>query len=215
MSDSIVTLADCRPTIDEADPDDAHFHDAVAVFGGVRARLIGIACRILGSWNEAEDIVQDAWMRWQLCDRATVRNPTAFLVTTTTRLAINAAQSARVRRELYVGEWLPEPVALGEDPTLGVERSEGLELGIRLLREQLTPMERGAYVLHEAFCYPYTEIATMLQTTEGNARKLASRATRHLAEDRHRSVGTVGATATRRRGRGRRARSGDRGGIRC
>src|SRR4026207_1034819 len=98
--------------------------DGLSDFISVRSRLFGIAYRMLGSAVEAEDIVQDAWMRWQTTDRSVVQNSPAFLVTTTTRLAINVAQSARSRRETYVGPWLPEPVDTTADPRLGAERSE-------------------------------------------------------------------------------------------
>ena len=181
MSNAAVTLAPGRRTTR-----DSRLDGDAAAFGEVRKRLMGIAYRILGSWSEAEDIVQDAWLRWQLYDRATVVNPTAFLVTTTTRLAINAAQSARVRRESSVGQWLSEPVATCEDPALGAERSDVLELGILLLLERLAPTERATYVLHEAFDYPYPQIAEILQTTEVNARQLVSRARKHLATGRRR-----------------------------
>ena len=93
--------------------------EAVAVFTSVRPRLFGIAYRMLASATEAEDLVQEVWLRWQTCDRATVLNPAAFLATTTTRLAINALQSARVRRETYIGPWLPKPVDTSADPYLG------------------------------------------------------------------------------------------------
>ena len=101
-------------------------------------------------------------------------NPTAFLVTTTTRAAINAAQSARARRESCVGRWLPEPVAPGGDPALVAEHSDVLEMGILLLLERLAPTERAAYVLHEAFDYPYAQIAQMMQTTEVNTRQFGA-----------------------------------------
>src|SRR5690349_11386280 len=93
--------------------------EAARVFTQLRPRLFGIAYRMLGSASEAEDLVQDVWLRWQGYDRATVENPAAFLSTTTTRLAINELQSARARRETYVGPWLPEPVDTGADPYLG------------------------------------------------------------------------------------------------
>ena len=153
----------------------------VSEFARLHPRLVAIAHRIVGSRTEAEDIVQDAWLRWQTYDRTTVLNSTAFLVTTTTRLAINAAQSARARRESSVGHWLHEPVATSDDPALGAERREALELGIRLLLQRLSSTERAAYVLRRAFDYPYAEIATMLQLTEANARQLVSRASKHLA----------------------------------
>ncbi|WP_246485830.1 sigma factor [Kribbella qitaiheensis] len=133
--------------------------EAAAGFAGVRPRLFGIAYRMLGSSAEAEDIVQDAWLRWQAYDRSKVIEPAAFLATTTTRLAINAAQSARVRRESYIGPWLPEPIDTANDPALGAERDDALELAQLHLLEKLSPTQRAAYVLREAFDYPYDEIA--------------------------------------------------------
>ena len=109
---------------------------------------------MLGSAAEAEDVVQDVWTRWQSTDRRVVRDPPAFLATTTTRLAINVLQSARARRETYVGPWLPEPVDTSADPHLGAERSEALELATVMLLEKLAPTERAAYVLRETFDYP-------------------------------------------------------------
>jgi len=162
--------------------------DALSVFVDVRPRLFGIAYRMLGSAVEAEDIVQDAWMRWQTTDRSVVQNAPAFLVTTTTRLAINVAQSARSRRETYVGPWLPEPVDTTADPRLGAERSEALEFAILLLLEKLTPTERAAYVLREAFDYPYEEIAAILHVTEGNSRQLVTRARKHISDGRVKPV---------------------------
>jgi len=163
-------------------------HDT-AEFEAVRPRLFGIAYRMLGSVAEAEDIVQEAWLRWQKYDRATVLEPSAFLTTVTTRLAINEAKSAHARRETYVGPWLPEPVDTSADPALGAERGEALELAVLVLLERLSPVERAAYVLREAFDYPYAQIATMLEITEANARQHVSRARRHLAEGRREPVG--------------------------
>lgn len=162
--------------------------DAALQFTEARPRLFGIAYRMLGSVVEAEDIVQDAWLRWQSTDRSAVREPQAFLATTTTRLAINAAQSARVRRETYVGPWLPEPVDTSADPALGAERGAALELAILLVMERLSPSERAAYILKEAFDYPYARIAAILETTEPNARQLVSRARRHVDSERQSPV---------------------------
>ena len=103
------------------------------VFEAVRPRLFGIAYRMLGTRHEAEEIVQEAWLRWQGTDRGAVREPAAFLATATTRLAINEAQSARARRETYIGPWLPEPVDTGADPLLGAVTGEALELGVLML----------------------------------------------------------------------------------
>jgi DNA-directed RNA polymerase specialized sigma24 family protein len=117
----------------------ADLEAAAAVFTQVRPRLFGIAYRMLSSATEAEDLVQEVWLRWQTYDRSTVVNPEAFLATTTTRLAINVLQSARKRRETYIGPWLPEPVDTGADPYLGAERGEALEFAALLLMEKLTP----------------------------------------------------------------------------
>lgn len=157
---------------------------ALDAFLSVRSRLFGIAYRMLGSATEAEDVVQEAWVRWQGTDRSVVRNPAAFLTTTVTRLAINAATSARARRETYVGPWLPEPVDTSDDPALGAERAEALEIATLVLLERLAPVERAVYVLREAFDYPYRRIAEILEVTEPNARQLVTRARTHLAEHR-------------------------------
>lgn len=156
----------------------------LAAFEDVRPRLFGLAYRMLGSVAEAEDVVQDAWLRWQSTDRRVVRNPAAFLTTTTTRLAINATTSAHARRETYIGPWLPEPVDTSADPALGAEKAEALELAVLLLLEKLGPTERAAYVLREAFGYSYREIADVLDTSEVNARQVARRAREHLDSER-------------------------------
>jgi RNA polymerase sigma-70 factor (TIGR02957 family) len=162
----------------------AELDDAATIFISVRPRLFGIAYRMLGSAGEAEDLVQDVWLRWQATDRGVVHNPGAFLATTTTRLAINELQSARVRRETYIGPWLPEPVDTSADPFLGAERGEALELAVLMLMEKLTPQERAAYVLREAFDYPYGQIAEILQSNEPAVRQLVSRARKHVTGDR-------------------------------
>ncbi|MFF4744540.1 RNA polymerase sigma-70 factor [Streptomyces sp. NPDC001268] len=169
---------------DDADPLDQAARDFLAA----RPQLFGIAYRVLGSAAEAEDIVQEAWLRWQNADRTDVVEPAAFLATITTRLAINAAQSARVRRESYVGPWLPEPVDTSADPQVGAERAEAVELAVLFLLEKLNPVERAAYVLREAFDYPYKQLADVLETSEANARQLVSRARKHLAAERREPV---------------------------
>ncbi len=165
---------------------------ATSVFLNVRQRLFGIAYRMLGSAAEAEDIVQETWIRWQATDRATVLDPPAFLATITIRLALNLAQSARSRRETYIGPWLPEPIDTSSDPYLGAERGEALSLALLLLLEKLSPAERAAYVLREAFDYPYSAIADLLETTEANVRQIVSRARRHIAGDGHPSAPSPG-----------------------
>ena len=167
---------------------DATLDDALAAFQAVRGRLFGIAYRMLGSASEAEDIVQDAWLRWQGTDRTLVQDPPAFLATVTTRLAINALQSARAQRETYIGPWLPEPVDTSEDPTLGAERAEALGVAVLVMLERLTPTERAAYVLREAFAYPYEQICEIVQVSEAAARQLVSRARKHLKGERRREV---------------------------
>jgi RNA polymerase sigma-70 factor (TIGR02957 family) len=162
--------------------------DGLLAFFNVRPRLFGIAYRMLGSAAEAEDIVQDVWLRWQSTNRSAVENPPAYLATTTTRLCINLAQSAHTRRETYIGTWLPEPVDTTSDPALGAERGEALKLAVLMLLEKLSPTERAAYVLREAFDYSYHEIADILQMEEGNSRQLVSRARKHIAEGRRAPV---------------------------
>ncbi|MDH6212861.1 RNA polymerase sigma-70 factor [Streptomyces pseudovenezuelae] len=162
--------------------------EAARVFLAARPRLFGIAYRVLGSAVEAEDILQEAWLRWQNTDRAAVREPAAFLATATARLAINVAQSARVRRESYVGPWLPEPVDTRADPQLGAERAEAIDLAVLFLLEKLNPVERAAYILREAFDYPYQQIAEMLETSEANTRQLVSRARKRLSAERREPV---------------------------
>src|SRR5499425_868941 len=162
--------------------------DGLSAFAGVRPRLFGIAYRMLGSAAEAEDIVQDVWLRWQSTNRNGIENPLAYLATTTTRLCINVAQSAHSRRESYVGTWLPEPVDTSADPGIGAERGEALKLAVLLLLEKLTPTERAAYVLREAFDYSYDQIASILQMEEANVRQLVSRARKHIEDGRRTSV---------------------------
>ncbi|GAA2335379.1 RNA polymerase sigma-70 factor [Dactylosporangium salmoneum] len=161
---------------------------AAEVFTAVRPRLFGIAYRMLGSAAEAEDLVQDVWVRWQTTDRSAVHNPAAFLATTATRLAVNELQSARARRETYVGPWLPEPVDTSADPYLGAERGEALRFAVLILLEKLSPLERAAYVLREAFDYPYHQIADILGTSEAAVRQLVSRARKHVAGGRRNPV---------------------------
>ncbi|MFG3026786.1 RNA polymerase sigma-70 factor [Streptomyces sp. NPDC048254] len=168
--------------------DSGSLDQATKDFLGARPQLFGIAYRLVGSAVEAEDIVQEVWVRWQNTDRAGIREPAAFLATVTTRLAINFTQSARVRRESYVGPWLPEPVDTSLDPQLGAERAEALDMAVLLLLEKLNPVERAAYVLREAFDYTYGRIADIVETSEANARQLVSRARRRLAAERREPV---------------------------
>jgi len=157
-------------------------------FEAVRPRLFGIAYRTLESATDADDVVQDAWIRWQGTDRDQVRDAAAFLATTTKRLALNVAQSARARRETSIQPWHPEQVDARADPLLDTERREALEAALLTLLEHLSPTERAAYVLREAFDYPYRQIAAVLATSEPNARQLVTRGRVRLAGGRRRRV---------------------------
>ncbi|MFF8480981.1 RNA polymerase sigma-70 factor [Streptomyces antibioticus] len=168
--------------------DGGSLEEATREFTKASPRLFGIAYRVLGSAVEAEDVVQEAWLRWQNTDRRTIREPAAFLATVTTRLAINLSQSARMRRESYIGPWLPDPLDTAADPQVGAERAEALDLAVLFLLEKLNAVERAAYVLREAFEYSYKEIAAILETSEGNTRQLVSRARKHLSSERREPV---------------------------
>jgi RNA polymerase sigma-70 factor, ECF subfamily len=171
-----------------SDASGASIDSALGTFTESRPRLFGISYRMLGSVAEAEDIVQEAWLRWQQTDRTVVHNPAGFLTTVTTRLALNTADSARVRREQYVGPWLPEPVDTSADPSLGAENAEALEIAVLMLLEKLAPEQRAAYVLREAFDYSYDQIAEILETSTANARQLVSRAKKHVQSGRREHV---------------------------
>ncbi|XVQ06255.1 sigma-70 family RNA polymerase sigma factor [Spirillospora sp. CA-255316] len=161
---------------------------AAAAFVEVRPCLFGIAYRMLGSAAEAEDIVQETWLRWQNTERSAIANPAAFLTMITTRLSINATRSARARRETHMCPWLPEPIDTGTDPAAGAERGEALGLALSVLLEKLTPAQRAAYVLREAFVYPYEQIAEIIQLSPANVRQLVSRARKHLNTTRRESI---------------------------
>lgn len=156
-------------------------------FERVRGRLFGIAYRMTGTATDAEEILQDAWLRWQDADRTAVRDPDSYLAKIVTNLSIKQLTSARARRETYVGEWLPEPVLTGQFDALGplevVAERESVSFALLLMLERLTPAERAAYVLHEAFAYGYRDVADLIGTSEANARQLASRAGKKLAAE--------------------------------
>jgi len=158
--------------------------DGFSAFADVRPRIFRIAYRILGCAAAADDIVQDVWLRWQSTNRSVVENPPAFLARTTTRLCFNLAQSAHSRHETHLGTLLPEPADTSADPALSAERSEALRLAALVLLEKLSPTERAAYILREAFDYSYRQIADILQMEEANTRQLVSRARKHIADSR-------------------------------
>jgi RNA polymerase sigma-70 factor (ECF subfamily) len=156
--------------------------DAVS-FAHARPRLLKIARRVLLNPADADDVVQDAWVRWQETDRDRVRDPAAFLTTTTTRLALNVGQSARVRHEVSVGSWAADAIDRTADPSRGAEQREALELALRMLLERLSPTERAVYVLREAFAYPHRRIGQLLELDEANVRQIVTRARRHVSGD--------------------------------
>jgi RNA polymerase sigma-70 factor, ECF subfamily len=159
-----------------------------ASFQQVRQRLFGIAYRVLGSATDADDVVQDAWIRWHRTDRTEVRDTASFLATTTTRLAINVIQSARARRETHIEPQLIDRVDTRADPLLDAQQGEALELAVGALLEKLSPAERAVYVLREAFDYPYRKISEVLPLSEANARQLITRARRRLGGEHRRSI---------------------------
>jgi RNA polymerase sigma-70 factor (ECF subfamily) len=154
----------------------------LAAFEEHRGLLFSIAYRMLGSVADAEDTLQDAFIRWQHASDVEVRSPKAYLVTIVSRLCISNLQSARVRRETYVGEWLPEPLV--SDPlssaTELVQVDESVSMALLLMLERLTPEERAVFLLHEVFDYTHSEIASLLNLTEVNCRQLLRRAQQHV-----------------------------------
>ncbi|MEU3767663.1 RNA polymerase sigma-70 factor [Amycolatopsis keratiniphila] len=161
----------------------------VEVFEAARGRLEAIAYRLLGSATDAEDAVQDTFLRWQSADRGYVETPEAWLTKVLTNLCLNRLTSARARRETYVGQWLPEPVFAGDrmlGPSDTAEQRESVSIAMLTLMERLSAKERVVYVLREAFGYSHAEIAEVLDVTESNCQQIYRRAKRHLAADRRR-----------------------------
>jgi RNA polymerase sigma-70 factor (TIGR02957 family) len=161
----------------------------IDLFQRSRPRLEAIAYRMLGSATDAEDVVQDTFLRWQRADRARVETPEAWLTKVLTNLCLTHLTSARARREAYVGAWLPEPV-LADDTMLGpvdtVEQRESVSMAVLALMERLSPNERAVYVLREAFGYAHGEIAEILDVSEANCQQLYRRAKQHLTSARAR-----------------------------
>ncbi len=158
-----------------------------AEFEEHRPALLGLAYRLLGSMWDAEDVVQEAWLRWQGTDRDVVREPRAFLITVVSRLALDQLRSARVKREAYPGPWLPEPVASAEaGPLDTAELRDTVAYATLHLMERLSPPERAVFVLREAFELPYDEIAEIVGASVANARQMHHRASVRLAEGRDR-----------------------------
>jgi RNA polymerase sigma-70 factor, ECF subfamily len=160
--------------------------DPSASFEPHRRRLLGLAYRMLGSIAEAEDAVQEAYLRWHDTDRASVTEPRAFLMTTTTRICLDVLKSARVRREEYVGPWLPDPVTdtASLAPDAQTELAEDLSVALLLALERLSPLERAAFLLHDVFDYSFSQVADTLDRNEAACRQLAARARTHVREAR-------------------------------
>ncbi len=153
-------------------------------FVAERPRLLGLAYRILSSYGDAEDVVQEAWIRWQGVDHGAIEVPAAFLTTVVTRLALDRVRTVARRREQYVGPWLPEPVAVGPGPEEHTEMAESLTLGFLLLLDRLTPTERAVWLLADVFGEPFGLIASATGKSEAACRQIASRARRRLRAER-------------------------------
>jgi RNA polymerase sigma-70 factor (ECF subfamily) len=187
---------------DHAEPEQPGPDSTQEAYADLRPLMFAIAYRMLGRVTEAEDIVQEAFLRYHraLADGARPDSPKAYLSAVTTRLCIDQARSARARREAYVGEWLPEPLLTGPagragpvspagpsaDPAELAERSDSLSMAFLLLLERLSPVERAVFLLHDVFSYGYDETARIVGKSEGNCRQLAHRARQHVSEHRPR-----------------------------
>lgn len=150
------------------------------IFEDRRGAMTGLAYRMLGSRADAEDVVQDAWIRWRGVEAGEVANPAGFLNKVVTRLCLDRLKSARARREVYVGEWLPEPVVDEDNERLGDRLGEDLSVAFLLALERLTPLERAAFLLHDVFDAPFADVAKTLGRTEAACRQLAARAREHV-----------------------------------
>ncbi|MCB0212382.1 MAG: RNA polymerase sigma-70 factor [Anaerolineae bacterium] len=160
----------------------------VAQFDNYRPLLFSIAYRMLGSQMEAEDIVQECFLRWQTVSTAEVQSTKAYLTSIVTRLCIDHLRSAKVKRETYIGSWLPEPLIAEQPPGTdsSVALAESLSMAFLVLLESLTPIERAAFLLREVFDYDYAEIAAMIDKSEANCRQLVRRARQHISNRRPR-----------------------------
>ncbi len=160
--------------------------DPTRVFEDHRRLLMAVSYRVLGRVSDAEDVVQEAWLRWSRVRHEEVRDPRAYLVRTTTRLAIDRLRRVQARREEYVGPWLPEPMLTSGDAAEDVVLADSVSMAMLVVLESLSPLERAVFVLREAFSFSYAEIAAILDRAEPAVRKLASRAGAHVAENRPR-----------------------------
>jgi RNA polymerase sigma-70 factor (ECF subfamily) len=159
----------------------------IETFDEHRSYLFGVAYRMLASAADAEDIVQEAYLRWSAQPRDDIREPRGFLTRIVVRLCLDQLKSARAQRETYVGPWLPEPVVVDDnDPAAAAELADSLSLAFLVVLEELAPVERAAFLLHDVFDYDYAEIAAMLDRAEAACRQLVSRARSRVGERHHR-----------------------------
>lgn len=160
----------------------------LVLFEEQRPLLFGIAYRMLGTVTDAEDLVQDTYVRWQQADPGEIRSPRAWLTTAITRLCLNRLQLARMKRETYVGPWLPEPLVdeQAPDPAAAAQLADTLSLAFLVLLEALTPVERAVFVLREGFGFEFSEIAAAVDKSEANCRQILGRARQHVDERRPR-----------------------------
>jgi RNA polymerase sigma-70 factor (TIGR02957 family) len=157
------------------------------VFEANRELLFAVAYRMLGTVADAEDTVQDAWLRWSAAPRSDIAEPRAYLARTVTHIALNRLRSARARREAYVGPWLPEPLlTTGQDAAERAELAESVSLAMLVVLESLTPEERAVFVLHEVFGFPHAEIAAAIGRSDASVRQLMHRAREHVQARRPR-----------------------------
>ncbi|MDQ2632710.1 MAG: sigma-70 family RNA polymerase sigma factor [Pseudomonadota bacterium] len=159
----------------------AQRQDAAASFDPLRPTLLRVAYRMMGSMTDAEDVVQDAFLRWMATDRAAVRQPESFLRRTVTRLCLDQLKSARRRREVYPGEWLPEPVVESDE-----DETDDVTLPLMMALERLSPLERAAFILHDVFGLGFEEVANTIDRDPAATRQLAARARSHVRQDRPR-----------------------------
>ena len=187
------------------------------VFEAHRELLFAVAYRMLGTVADAEDAVQDAWLRWSAAPRSDIAEPRAYLARTVTHVALNRLRSARARREAYVGPWLPEPLlTTGPDTADRAELAESVSLAMLVVLESLTPEERAVFVLHEVFGFPHAEIAAAIGRSDASVRQLMHRAREHVQARRPRfdvdaGPAACGDRAVPGRRRGRRHRPADDG----
>ncbi|HEX8746521.1 MAG TPA: sigma-70 family RNA polymerase sigma factor, partial [Pyrinomonadaceae bacterium] len=162
--------------------------ERLEIFNEHRRLLFSLAYRMLGSVADAEDMVQETFLRWQAAPEEEIKAPKAYLSTIVTNLCINHLTSARRRREEYVGPWLPEPLIADEsqDPMRNIQMADSLSMAFMVLLESLTPTERACFLLREVFDYEYEEIASMVGKSEANCRQMVSRARLHVRERRPR-----------------------------